>query len=536
MFLRILVVSFWILTLLQPAPAQISRRRAGKPGSAKPPATSTATVQETETDSTKPTLRQSEQKGWVWVSHTIDLAQQLGGEDNIMTLDGGPLPVMLKRRITLGLVIDNENHVVTRLVDVTPTNKPLKVTVRALGGRPVGAKFLGMDAVTGLCVLKADEGVSLTPPAFYDSPALPNRLNIRLYGFHPNLNQNTTASMTQESPRRDYYQGQIAKAVEDFRFNTGNPIYYLLSPQLTTAQDCSLILNKDNSVFGLTIYNIGSEGKHLVYPISRVQAIAKSVIKDEKNLAFGWLGASGSDVYASISIPSLMDKKPAPAELGVRINNIAPDSPAEKAGVKPGDIVVAVNDRKVDTQAQMVTMMRQIPADNEVTLKVRRNREYRTLKARLIPAPGAGLEQQLIAFNTTIQNYENELKTLPASHPNRPNIETRQQGWKKFVEGLLTASPPDVRLRVYYGLEVQSLTGQLMNYFAASNGILVSTVNENSMASRSGLQAGDVIVKVGEKSVNSLPSLIGALDAAAGAPVEIAVSRRREQIKITFQH
>src|SRR5262249_51657119 len=157
----------------------------------------------------------------------------------------------------LGLVIDNEDHVVTRLVDISPTNPPINVTVRALGGRPTAAKFLGMDTVTGLCVLKA-EGASLTSPAFSDLPALPKQLNIRLYGFHPNLNQNASVAMSMESPRRDTYQGQIAKAIEDFRFNTGNPIYYLLTPQLTPVQDCSLILNKDNSIFGIAIYNIGS--------------------------------------------------------------------------------------------------------------------------------------------------------------------------------------------------------------------------------------------------------------------------------------
>src|SRR5215467_6129065 len=127
MFLRILVVCFWILALLPPASAQTSRRKAKRPGASKAPATTAPAPEKTpsETDPIKITLRQSEPKGWVWVSHTIDLAQQLGGEDNIMTLDGGPLPEMKRKRITLGLVIDREGHVVTRLVDVTPGNPPM---------------------------------------------------------------------------------------------------------------------------------------------------------------------------------------------------------------------------------------------------------------------------------------------------------------------------------------------------------------------------------------------------------------------------
>src|SRR5215510_13251007 len=113
MFLRILVVIFWILALLPPASAQTSRRKAQRPGATRTPASATPKApapekDPSETDPFKISVRQSEPKGWVWVSHTIDLAQQLGGEDNIMTLDGEPLPVMQKKRVTLGVVIDDK--------------------------------------------------------------------------------------------------------------------------------------------------------------------------------------------------------------------------------------------------------------------------------------------------------------------------------------------------------------------------------------------------------------------------------------------
>ncbi|MGH9831820.1 MAG: PDZ domain-containing protein, partial [Blastocatellia bacterium] len=74
----------------------------------------------------------------------------------------------------------------------------------------------------------------------------------------------------------------------------------------------------------------------------------------------------------------------------------------------------------------------------------------------------------------------------------------------------------------------------LMNYFTVTNGVLVTNVIENNKTAKSGLQAGDVIIKVGEKTVTSLATLIGALDAATGESVEITVSRRREQVKIAF--
>jgi S1-C subfamily serine protease len=230
-----------------------------------------------------------------------------------------------------------------------------------------------------------------------------------------------------------------------------------------------------------------------------------------------------------------MNAAPAPAEFGVRITAVAPDSPAELAGVKPSDVVVSVNDRKVDTQAQMVTLMRQLPSDSEVTLRVKRGGEYRSLKAKLIPAPATEPEQQLLAFASQLEGIENELKSLPATDPSRPNLEGRQKAWLGFIEGIRTAAPLDIRLRVYYGFEIQPLTGQLMNYFTVTHGVLVTNVTENNKAAKSGLQAGDVILKVGEKTVANLATLISALDAATGESVEITVSRRREQVKITYQ-
>ena len=537
MLLRILVVLCWILVALAPASAQTSRRKSQRPSPAKAPTTGVRQIPPDNPGPAKPDQLRSlersreDDKGLVRVPYTIDLAKLLGGEESMMTLDGGPVPVMKKTRTTLGVVIDNEGHVVTRLVDVTPTNPPLSVSVRPSIGPPATAKFLGMDTVTGLCVLEV-KGVSLEPPNFYNSTLLPKQLNIQLRGFHPKLNQNTPLQL--QSPRLHSFQGQIIKAVGDFRYNASNPIYYLIDPQMTAVQDCSLVFNKDSSVFGMAIYNIGGEGKPLVYPISRIQSIAQSVIKNEKSIAYGWIGITGRDV--SQNIPTPLSRTSPPTELGVRILTVAPDSPAELAGVKPHDVVVAINDRKVDTQAQMVTLMKQISPDCEVGLKIKRNREYKTLKIKLVPAPALEPEQQITYFAHKLQGIEEELKVLPSTHPNRPVLEDRQIQWRIWVDNIRTAAPPDIRLRVFYGFEIQTLTGQLMNYFAVNNGVLVSNVTENGKASRSGLQTGDIILEVGGTSVTNLATLMKALDAAGSAPIEITVSRRRERQKITFQH
>ncbi len=528
MRLRFLVVLFSVFTLLQPASAQNWRRRK-----ASPPAAPAAKVPAGDNDGVKVASRRPEAQGWVWVSHTIDLAQQLGGEENVWTLDGEPLQPAPKPCVTLGLVIDNEGHIVTRMVGVTPANPPANISVRAQGARPTPATFLGMDAATELCVLKA-EGAPLAAPAFSNPPAPRRRLGVWLYGFHPKIDR-VASFIAPLYPRCDYFPGLIDKAVDDFRSSAGAPVYYLLTPQLTPAQDCSLILDRDDSVFGVAVYDTGGGGRHLVYPVSRLQTIAQSVIKAQGSVSYGWLGATGEDAPA----PAGGGKLQAPAEPGVRILNIAPDSPAEKAGVRPHDIVVAVNDHRVSTQAQMVSLMRRFTPDDEVSLKVRRGDEYKLLTAKLTSAPAVEPEQQFVAFSRKLDDIEKELNSLPPADPHRPALESRKEAWRKFVNGLVdgvwSQAAPDVRLRVLYGFETQPLTGQLMSYFVVSNGLLVSNVSEGAVAARSGLKAGDVILEAAAKPVNRLSDLIDALDSAGGARVEITIARRSERMKITFQ-
>lgn len=528
MTLRILVVSFWILALLATAFAQTARRKTQTPRTRQ-----TKQIQapaEKTGNANPPVLRQNQPVGWVWVTQTIDLTQQFGSEENIFTFDGEPPPSLQQKRISLGLVIDDQGYIITRLIDVTPSNPPTELMVRASGGRPTKAKFIGMDTVTGFCVVKI-EGEPLRQANFATLSTLPRKLNIKLYGFHPNQETRPERVGLSVTPRLNSFPGQIAIASGDFRFSTKNPLYYLTTPTLTPVQDCSLIFNGE-SVFGIALYDTGQEGKHLVYPISRVQAIAESVIKSNQSIAYGWLGANGQNFAPPIQTQTSNTRKP--GEPGIIVTAIAPDSPADIAGVQPKDVLLSINDRRVETREQLASAIRQIPADSEITLRVRRGSEYKMLKAKLAPAPATDPEQQLFAFVRRLEMMKAELTSLPASDPKRQNLEARVNMMNSFVQAVTSPAPPDIRLRVLYGVEVQPLTGQLMNYFAVTNGLLVSSVAEKNKAARAGLQAGDIIIKVGEKQITDLPSLVNALDSSKDEMIEISVSRRREVVKLSL--
>jgi len=516
MSLRTLVICLSILALAPPAAAQQVRRRGAvaRPAPAEQPET---------------LAPRRQHPGLVYVLQTIDLSQQIRTEDGIMTLDGEPPPPLQTRNVTLGVVIDESGHIITRLTLATPGEVPQGVIVRReSGNKLIPAKFIGVDAVTGLCLLHAADD-SLRPATFAPAEALPARQNIRLAGFNPRQGQSRTAGMTL-FPRINEYPGRVAKAVRDFRYTAANPIYRLLAPQLTAVQDGSLALSEDGSLFGIAVYDAGDRG--LVYPISRVSSLARAVLKANTSITHGWLGARGADMYASIRPGP--NPAPSPSDLGVRVTAVIPDSPAAQAGVRPQDILLSVNERAVASVAQLTSTLKQLPADSEVTLKVKRGGEYKLLRARLTPAPGLETGQQIRALARQLETWEADLSALAPSDLHRRELEPKVVTMRTIMDGVLRPAPAEVKLRIIYGLDVQPLTAQLAQHFAVSGGVLVTTAVEAGKGARAGLRAGDVIVKVGGREVADPDALLKLIEEDKSGAVELTVSRRRAELKLSY--
>ncbi|MGA1368289.1 MAG: PDZ domain-containing protein [Blastocatellia bacterium] len=463
--------------------------------------------------------------GWVWVSQTFDLSKQIGEEESILTLDGEPLPSLLRQRVTLGLVIDEQGHIVTRLIDISPTSPPSDLSVRSLTTRAVAARFIGMDQVSGLCVLKA-EGGNLPVASFYSPSILPASLEIRLYGFHPNQRMNLQANVVYSNPRRTFSPGKVSKATQDFRYQSNNPVYHLLSPRLTPIQDGSLVLGPMNQIFGISIYDSSGQGPDLVYPISRIVSVANSIIQSKQSVTHGWLGATGID--ATTGPPSAI-YQPSLENVGVRITAVAPDSPAEKAGIFPKDLLLYLNDRRIRNYAQLVTAVRQLPVGSEIFVRVRRGSEIRVLKATLVASPSIEPEQQLRTFAQKIEEMQSSLRLMREGDPARPGLLERIEKMKYFLDTITVPAPPRVRLRVFLGIETAPLAGQLMGYFAVTNGLLVTSVEEKSKAAIAGLQAGDVVTQVNSTTITGIETLSQSLFQSTGEPLSMVIVRHREK-------
>ncbi|HYM80199.1 MAG TPA: PDZ domain-containing protein [Candidatus Limnocylindria bacterium] len=220
-----------------------------------------------------------------------------------------------------------------------------------------------------------------------------------------------------------------------------------------------------------------------------------------------WLG-----VYTQEMTSSLRDAMDFRGD-GVLVNRVVSGSPAERAGVEKGDVIVSVNSRTVHTPDELSSVVRGARVGQSVSLVVVRNGERHTLEARL-----AGRDS-----GEETRDLESEEFDVPVP-PSPPAI-------RKGRVDVMPAPEPDVLYRGMgrgrLGVRVETLNADLGDYFGVKDGkgALVVEVLPDTPADRIGLKAGDVITGVGDRTVADAEALIRALNDADGK-VSLRVIRK----------
>ena len=162
-------------------------------------------------------------------------------------------------------------------------------------------------------------------------------------------------------------------------------------------------------------------------------------------------------------------------EHGVEVKVVDEGSPAAKAGLKPEDVVVEFGGQRVAGVPQFVRMVMATPAGRKVGMAVIR----------------AGAPVAIIATLEPRVNMREPLASFPPLPPmppvTMPDLPRAIMFWRN---GML-------------GIESEALNSQLAEYFGVKAGVLVRMVSRQSPAEKSGLKAGDVIVKAGGKAVTA---------------------------------
>jgi len=198
-----------------------------------------------------------------------------------------------------------------------------------------------------------------------------------------------------------------------------------------------------------------------------------------------------------------------PEERGVEITRIAPDSPAAKAGLKVGDVVLDYNGQRVEGTEQFMRMVRETPAGRTVKLLISRDGAPQTVTATIGKRPamkwtGVGVDDE--AMRQALE----KMRDLRIHIPDTPRP-------------LLSWRTPVL------GIEGEALEGQLAAYFGVSSGVLVRSVLKGTPAEKAGLKAGDVILKVGDTKVTTPREISTATRALAQKKTFPLLVRRNHQ-------
>jgi S1-C subfamily serine protease len=193
---------------------------------------------------------------------------------------------------------------------------------------------------------------------------------------------------------------------------------------------------------------------------------------------------------------------------GVYVESVVDGSPASKAGLQVGDIVVDFDGERVRSASHFTRLVQESVPNRQVSVVVMRG----TSKQNLTVVPQAGG-----AFNILSNDARRRLQVPPDFN--------------------LRFDPETLRNRVpatgrALGVTVSPLTDQLATHFGVTQGVLVSSVTSNSVAASAGIRAGDVITAVNGQNISSSADITRALRDTSGDSVDIAVTRDRKSLSL----
>src|ERR1051326_1367906 len=197
---------------------------------------------------------------------------------------------------------------------------------------------------------------------------------------------------------------------------------------------------------------------------------------------------------------------------GVEITRIEENSPAAKVGLKVGDVLLEYNGQRVEGMEQFGRFVRETPVGREAKLLISRDGNQQSVSVTL-----ASRKEMLRSgdwFGTALGDR--------AYHFNMPEINIPM---------------PDIPMvfqssrAMLLGVEVESLSPQLAEFFGVKDGVLVRSVVRDSPAEKAGIKAGDVITKVDQETITTAAELSSAIRAARSKnSFQVQISRERHEM------
>ncbi|HEX2441902.1 MAG TPA: Do family serine endopeptidase [Methylomirabilota bacterium] len=352
----------------------------------------------------------------------------------------GDVPERIPQRsLGSGVIIDPSGIALTNAHVV---DKATEIEVITLDGSKHKAKPIGLDKKTDLAVLKLDDGKTKFPFArLGDSDRMQVGDWVIAVGSPFGLQATVTAGII-SAKARQIGQGPFDDFLQtDAAINPGN--------------SGGPLVNMQGEVVGInTAIVAGGSGIGFAIPSNMARKIYTE-LSTKGRVTRGWLGVSiqplTSDLASSFGAK---DTK------GVLVSDVMPDSPAGKAGLKPGDILLEFEGKRTETPSDLQRAVALASPGQESKVKVWRDGSEKTFEVKIGEAPD--------------------------------EREAQQRGSSKGTPSLL-------------GMDVRPITPEVARQLnlRTSEGVIVARVDEGGPAGEAGIQRGDVIREINRQKIRN---------------------------------
>jgi serine protease Do len=245
---------------------------------------------------------------------------------------------------------------------------------------------------------------------------------------------------------------------------------------------------------------------------------------DSRNDVF-YIEDSGGSSYLGVQTedvtPDRVSQLHLNEERGVEVTTVDQDAPASKAGLKEHDVILSVNDQKIESVEQLKRVIRETPAGRTVSIGISRNGQLMTLKAQL--AEREKMTDMDHGFSFTMPPIPPI--NIPAIHIPPINMPEMDFGPIVVIHSFERS-----------GLMVENLTPQLGDFFGVKNGtgVLVRSVEKGSRGEQAGFRAGDVITKINGSEVSDCSDFSRLLRKRSDNKASVTVMRDRKEQTLTL--
>lgn len=197
-------------------------------------------------------------------------------------------------------------------------------------------------------------------------------------------------------------------------------------------------------------------------------------------------------------------------ERGIEVTHVAQGSPADKAGIVPGDVLLTYNGENILSTQQFVRLVQETPIGRRVKIELWRNDKTQPVMVAIGSAPAK-------PFGIPA-NFAN--LSLPAM---------------RYTPMMDIPTPILVWRNTLLGAQLEELDKPMAEYFGVKGGMLVRSVDTGSPAARAGLKVGDVITGIGSNKVLTARDLSSYFRAqrSMDQPTTIVATRDHKQVSVT---